>query len=55
MLKCLGADRAEMAVLGGSIVEDLDIVEDVGLGEFAGFVNALAHALPGAGTISALD
>jgi hypothetical protein len=34
-----------MAVTAGSIVEDLDVVEDVGAGEFAGFVNALAYAL----------
>ena len=29
----------------GSIVEHLDVIEDVGAGELAGFIDALAHAL----------
>ena len=33
-----------MAVAAGSIVEHLDVIEDVGAGELAGFVDALAHA-----------
>ena len=34
-----------MAVAARSIVEDLDVVEDVSAGEFAGFIDALAYAL----------
>jgi hypothetical protein len=37
MLKCLGTDPAEMAVPAGSIVEHLDVVEDVGANEVARF------------------
>ena len=29
----------------GSIVKHLDVIEDVGTGELAGFIDALAHAL----------
>ena len=41
----LGTDAANMAVAAGSVVEDLDIVENVGSGEVAGFVDALLNAL----------
>lgn len=34
-----------MAVAARSTVEDLDVVEDVGAGEFTGFIDALAYAL----------
>ena len=44
-LKLLGTDAAEMAVAASSIVEDLDVVEDVGPRQFAGFVDAFADAL----------
>ena len=41
----LGIDAANMAVAAGSVVEDLDIVEDVGTGEVPCFVDALLNAL----------
>src|SRR6516165_9477745 len=43
--KGLGADAAEVTVAAGSIVEHLDVVEDVGAGELARFVDSLAYAL----------
>ena len=43
MLKCLGADAAEMAV--ASIVEHLDVIEDIGTRQVAGLVDASLDAL----------
>ena len=43
--KRLGTDAAEMAVATGSVVEHLDIVEDIGSGEIARFVDAFPDAL----------
>jgi len=41
----LGTDAANMAMAAGSVVEDLDILEDVGTSEVAGFVDTLSNAL----------
>lgn len=44
MLECLGTDSTQMTVSAGAIVERLDVVEHIGLGEFARFVDALLDA-----------
>ena len=45
MFKCLGTNPAEMAMSAGSIVEHLDVVEHVCLGEISGLVDTLFDAL----------
>ncbi len=45
LLEGLGTDPAEMTVAAGSIVEDLDVVEDVGPRQLARLVDAFADAL----------
>lgn len=36
----LGTDAAQMAVTAGSVVEHLDVIEDVGPGHIPGFIDA---------------
>ena len=43
--KRLGTDAAKMRMAAGSVVEDLDIVKNVGSGEVPGFVDAFSDAL----------
>ena len=38
----LGTDAAQMAVTAGSVVEHLNVIEDVGSGQISGFVDAFA-------------
>lgn len=40
----LGTDAAEMAVTTGTVVEHFDVVEHIGSGEVAGFVDPFADA-----------
>lgn len=41
----LGTDAANMTVAAGSVVEGLDVIEDIGSGEVSGFVDAFPNAL----------
>ena len=41
----LGTDTTEIGMPAGSVVEDLDIIEDVGSGEVSGFVDAFSDTL----------
>lgn len=40
----LGTDAANMTMAAGSVVEDLDIIEDVGAGEVSGFIDTFSNA-----------
>ena len=42
--KRLGTDVAQMAMATDAVVDDFDVVEDVGPGQLPGFADALAHA-----------
>lgn len=44
LFKGVGTDAAQMAMAADSVVEDLDVIEDIGARQVAGLIDALPNA-----------